>query len=204
MIRIFHAPRTRSIRVVWLCEEMGLPYQVEPVQLGAPTPEMTELNPIGTIPVLIDGDLVLTESVAMLEYLAQTYGPTPLALTPDHDDYWDYKQQLVFGEATLAAPINYIVATVFMGPEDQRENFTASAIRAGIRRRLKAVQRRVADQPYIVGDQFTLADISVVYAINLALGVAPLGLAELITPELKAYHNRLAERPAFQRMIGVK
>lgn len=204
MIRIFHSPGTRSIRVVWLCEEMGLPYEIEAVQLGGANPEMAALNPVGTIPVLVDGDLVLTESVTMMEYVAQTYGPTPLALDPSDDDYWDYKQQLMFGEATLAAPINYLVATVMMAPADQRENFTASAIRGGIKRRLKAVQRRVAGSDYVVGERFTLADISVVYAINLALNAPNLGLAPLITPELLAYHDRLAARPAFQRMILVR
>lgn len=184
---------------------MGVPYEIESSQLASPTEELTALNPLKTLPVMVDGDLVLTESVTMLEYIAETYGPTPLALASDHEAYWDYKQQLLFGEAGIAAPINYIVATVFRAPEDQRgDNYTLGAIRSGIKRRLDAVQRRVADQPYVMGADFTLADISVVYGVNLALNLPQLGMAELVTSELQAYHDRLAARPAFQRMVKVK
>ena len=106
MLKLFHAPRSRGVRVVWLLEEMGVPYQIEPVALGKPSPEMAAHNPAMTIPVLVDGEVVLTESVTMLEYVADTYGPTPLARTAAQPDYWQYKQLLLFGEATLAGPLN--------------------------------------------------------------------------------------------------
>jgi glutathione S-transferase len=204
MIRIFHAPYTRSVRVIWLAEEMGLPYEVQTCTLRDPPPELISHNPGATLPLLIDGDKVLAESVVMLDYLAETYGPTPLALHQDDDRYWDYRQMLMFGEATLTAPINAIVGTVFTGPPEQQGNFTVGVIRDLLRKRLAVVQMRLKNHPYMLGDDFTLADISVGYAVNLMANIKQLGLQDLITPDVAAYHDRLAARPAFQRTIKVK
>jgi glutathione S-transferase len=204
MIRIFHAPYTRSIRVIWLAEEMGLPYEVQTCTLRDPPAELILHNPGVTLPLLIDGDKVLAESVVMLEYLAETYGPTPLALRQDDDRYWDYRQMLMFGEATLTAPINAVVGTVFTGPPEQQGNFTVGVIRDLLKKRLAVVQMRLKNQAYMMGDDFTLADISVGYAVNLMANIKQLGLTDLISPEVAAYHDRLAARPAFQRTIKVK
>lgn len=204
MIRIFHAPRTRSIRVIWLAEEMGLPYEVQTCSLGDPPPDLIAHNPGATLPLLIDGDKVLAESVTMLEYIAETYGPTPLALHQDDDRYWDYRQMLMYGEATLSAPIGAVVGTMFRTPADQHDNATMGIIKGLLEKRLRVVQMRVKDRPYMMGEDFTLADISVVYPINLMLNVRQLGLADLVTPEMQAYHDRLTMRPAFQRTIKVK
>jgi glutathione S-transferase len=204
VIRIFHAPRTRSIRVVWLAEEMGLPYEVQTCSLRDPPPELIAHNPGATLPLMIDGDRVLSESVTMLEYLADTYGPTPLAILPDDPRYWDYRQLLMFGEATLTAPINAIVGTRFQAPPDQQQNFTIGVIRDLLKRRLGVVSLRLKDHPFILGDEFTIADISVGYAVNLMTSIPQLGLSDLIAPDVAAYHDRLAARPAFQRMVKVK
>jgi glutathione S-transferase len=110
----------------------------------------------------------------------------------------------MFGEATLAAPINGVVANVFMAPDDQKDDFTCGVIRDSMKKRLGVVSQRLARAPYVAGETFTLADISVDYAIGLAIEFPQLGLAEMITPDLAAYHQRLAERPAYQRMIAVK
>jgi glutathione S-transferase len=203
VIRIFHAPYTRSIRVVWLAEELGLPYEVQTCNLREPPEELIAHNPAATLPLLIDGQVVLSESVTMLEYLAETYGPTSLAISRDDPRYWEYHQLLVFGEATLTALINAIVGTVFTGKPEDQGNFTIQVIRDLVRKRLAAVQMRLNNHPYIVGDEFTLADISVVYPIHLMINAARLGLSDLVTPELAAYHERLAARPAFQRMLKV-
>lgn len=204
MIRLFHAPRTRSIRVVWLCEEMGVPYEVQSCSLRDIPDELKAHNPGGTLPLMIDGDLVLAESVTMLEYVAETYGPTPLHLTAADPDWWDYRQQLMFGEATLAAPIGAIVGTIFSAPEEEQQNFTVNVIKGLLKKRLAAVEKRLQTSDYVVGGRFTLADISVGYAVNLMVSVPMLGLDSLISDPVRAYYHRLAARPAFQRMTKVK
>jgi glutathione S-transferase len=203
VVRIFHAPYTRSIRVVWLAEEMGVPYEVQTCNLRSPPEELLAHNPAATLPLLIDGEVVLSESVTMLEYVAETYGPTPLAIGRDDPRYWEYHQLLVFGEATLTALINAIVGTVFTGKPEDQDNFTMQVIHGLIGKRLGAVRMRLNDHPFILGDAFTLADISVVYPIHLMINAAKLGLADMVTPDLADYHARLAARPAFQRMLQV-
>jgi glutathione S-transferase len=177
---------------------------VQTCSLREPPEELISHNPGATLPLLVDGDRALAESVTMLEYIAETYGPTPLALHADDARFWDYRQMLMYGEATLSAPIGAVVGTMFNAPEDQRDNATVHVIRELLRKRLRVVQMRLKDRPYMMGDDFTLADISVVYPINLMLGVKQLGLADLITPEMADYEQRLVARPAFQRMLKVK
>lgn len=204
MIKLFHMPRTRSSRVVWLCEEMGVPYETVLVGLRQLPPEMTAHNPSQTIPVMVDGDIVLTESVTMLEYIAATYGPTPLVLGPEEDGYWDYRQLLHFGEATLAAPLNAVVGTTFFGPEDQKDNWTLSLVRASFKKRLGIVSRRLEQGDYMAGGRFTIADISVVFAIDLAITAEIFGLKDLVAPDICAYRERLAKRPAFQKTFPAR
>jgi glutathione S-transferase len=147
VLTIYHARRTRSIRVVWLLEEMGVPYEVRTATLRDLSPELLALNPAGTLPVLVDGGVVLCESVTMLDYVAETYGPTPLALAPDAPNYWDYRQLMMFGEATLAAPINGVVANVFMAPDDQKDDFTCGVIRDSMKKRLGVVSQGSRARP---------------------------------------------------------
>ena len=143
MITLYHAPNTRSSRVLWLLEEMGVPYEAIPCGVRNQPAEMQAHNPSRTVPVMTDGDLVLTESVTMLEYIAATYGPTPLAMTPDEPGYWDYRQLLLYGEATLSAPLNAIVGTTFFGPDDQKDNWTLGLVRLSFRKRLGVAARRL-------------------------------------------------------------
>jgi glutathione S-transferase len=203
VIRIFHAPYTRSIRVVWLAEEMGIPYEVQTCNLRSPPEELIVHNPAATLPLLIDGDQVLSESVTMLEYVAETYGPTPLALHPGDPRYWEYRQLLVFGEATLCAPVNAIVGTVFTGKPEDQGNFTIEVIHDLFKKRLGVVTMRLRNHPHVVGEEFTLADISIGYPIHLMLNAERLGLGDLVGPELQGYYDRLSARPAFQRMLKV-
>jgi len=204
MIKLHHASRSRSMRPVWLCEEMGVPYEVVPETIGKLSDELRAINPAVSLPTLVDGDLVLFESVTMLEYIAERYGPTPLAIGRDDHRYWDYQQMLMFGEASLAAPLNTIMATVFYAPEDQRENFSVSYVRNTYKKRLKVVSDRLARGPYMMGEDFTLADISVAYSMSLGLKISRFALKDAYGEDHIAYYERIAERPAFQRMIEVR
>lgn len=204
MIELFHAPRSRSNRVVWLLEEMGLPYTARSVKLGEKPPELLVHNPCGTLPLMLDGDVVLFESVTIMEYLAETYGPTDLVIARDDPEYWAYRQLLLFGEATLAGPLNAIIGTTFMAPPEQKQNFTVDVIRQGFKKRVGYVTQRLAMGPYMVGDRFTLADISVGYGLDLALKVEMFGLKELVPQEVADYAARITDRPAYRRMVAVR
>jgi|SRR5579871_6581720 len=194
MLTIYHVPRTRSLRVIWLCEEMGVPYQVKTETFGQPSAEFLEANPLGAFPAMRDGDVRMSESTAIMQYVAEKYGPTPLALRAEHPRFGDYLQFLTFGEASLAAYMNPVIATQFMAPEGQKENFTTEAAKGMFIRRLGAVEKKLEQGDYLAGD-FTAADISVGYALGLGEGF---GLGEQYPAPVKAYSERLRARPAFQ------
>ncbi len=174
---------------------MGIPYQVKTEQFGQPSAEFLEANPLGAFPGIRDGDVLMGESTAIMQYVADTYGPTPLALKPDNPRYCDYLQFLTFGEASMAAYMNPVIATQFMAPEGQKENFTTEAARGMFIRRLGAVEKKLEKGDYLAGD-FSAADISVGYSLGLGEGF---GLADRYSPPIKAYFERVTARPAFQR-----
>ena len=168
MITVFHAPRTRSLRVLWMLEEMSLPYEVRPVDFPRhhSDAEFMRLNPAGSLPLFVDNDVVISESMAIIEYLAARYGPTVLAPRPKEPSFPYYLQYLHLGEASLAGPMTVVAYSWFMGPQDQKENSGVEAARNLFRSRLKAVEKRLENQVYIAGEAFTAADISVVYALG--------------------------------------
>jgi glutathione S-transferase len=197
-ITVFGKPPTRALRVIWMLEEMGLPYETRQVDFrnASKDPDFMAANPAGLIPAMVDGEVAMGESVAILEYLASRYGPTPLAPEPGAANYPKYLQFLHFGEASLTAPINVFVATRFMAPEDQKSNWGSNiAVEMCLRRSVLA-KDQLSRTPYLAGEAFTAADISVGYGLHV-MGV--LGLGDRIDPDLTAYLDRLKERPAFQR-----
>src|SRR5271155_390319 len=161
----------RGFRVVWLLEEMGLAYRLRPVDLLAGVkndPKFLAINPGGFIPAIQDGDVTMVESIAIMEYLTGCYGPTPLA--PDSHDpaFPAYQQFLHLGEAGLAASIYFVNVSRNLAPEAERQNWGARKALEVFKSRLELVTRQLARFPYLSGDAFTAADISVTYALELA------------------------------------
>ncbi len=195
MLTIFHVPRTRSQRVVWLAEEMGVPYELKPEQFGQPSAEFLAANPSGAFPAIRDGGVSMGESTAIMQYLMGAYGPTPLALKKGDRRYADYLQFLTFGEASMAAFLNPALMTQFMAPDDQKQNFTVEACKNLFRGRLKSLEAQLEKGDYLAGD-FTAADISVGYALGLG---EMMGIAADYSPKVQAYYARLQARPAYQR-----
>src|ERR1700704_6949655 len=188
----------RGFRVVWLLEEMGLPYRLRPVDLLAGVEKDAEylaINPAGFIPAIQDGDVTMVESIAIMEYLMARYGPTPLAPAPHDPAFPAYQQFLHLGEAGLAASIFFVVGARNLAPEAERRNWGASKALEVFKNRLGLVIRQLARSPYLAGEAFTAADISVTYALEFAQrsGAAALGEAEL------AYVARTTGRAAYQR-----
>lgn len=161
----------RGFRVAWLLEEMGLPYRLRQVDLLDGVEQDTEflaVNPAGFIPAIVDGDVIMVESIAIIEYLLARHGPGPLAPAADHPWFPVYQQFLHMGEAGLAGPINAIVATHILAPEAERDNWTTGWALDIFKSRLGLVSRQLAHTPYVAGDRFTAADISVTYALEFA------------------------------------
>ena len=195
MLTIFHAPRTRSARILWLCEEMGVPYQLEAADLRNPSPAFVATNPLNSLPALRDGDAVMTESIAIMLYVMERYGPTPLVLKAGEPGHADYLQYLIFGEAGLGMNGNPVIAARFMAPEGEKENWSTRNCLDRFTRRIEIVEQKLADRPYIAGGRFTAADISVGYALGLADFVG----AGTLPPRCARYLETLQARPAFQR-----
>jgi glutathione S-transferase len=190
----------RGFRVAWLLEEMGLPYRLRQVDLldGVETDAgFLAVNPAGFIPAIVEGDVTMVESIAIMEYLLARHGPSPLARGADDPSFPAYQQFLHMGEAGLAGPINAIVATHILAPEAERKNWTTDWALGIFTSRLGLVSRQLAHMPYIADDSFTAADISVTYALEFAqrtIGFA-LGTAEL------DYLARTTARDAYRRAM---
>jgi len=190
----------RGFRVVWLLEEMGLTYRLRPVDLLTGLEDDSEflaVNPAGFIPAIVDGDVTMVESIAIMEYLMARYGPTPLA--PDANDpaFPAYQQFLHLGEAGLAGPNNVIVATHILAPERERDNWSTRWALKTFESRRGLVTRQLTRSPYLAGEAFTAADISVTYALEFAqrTGNAVLGEIE------RAYVARTTGREAYKRAM---
>jgi glutathione S-transferase len=195
MLKIFHASGSRSLRVIWMAEEMGLDYELTPESIGRSSPEFVAINPARGLPAIVDGEVAMSESVAIVQYLAARYGPTPLAPTPDDPAYPAYLQYLIYGEGSLSAFLNPLVATRFLAPDDQKDNFTAGVCRTLFGRRVKALVGRLSEGPHPAGLAFTAADISVVYALNMG---AALGLDGDYPAPVADHWARVKTRPAYQ------
>jgi len=193
----------RGFRVVWLLEEMGLPYRLRRVDLLAGVEndaEFLAINPCGFIPALQDGDVTMVESIAIMEYLIARYGDkskSPIAPAPNDTAYPMYQQFLHLGEAGLGAAIQPVVVSRNFAPEGERNNWGARWALAQFNSRTKLVKRQLARSLYLAGDAFTAADISVTYALTLAsrAGGIVLGEAE------QAYIARTTTRDAYKRAV---
>ncbi|MEO8008803.1 MAG: glutathione S-transferase, partial [Betaproteobacteria bacterium] len=193
MLQIYHAPRTRGFRVIWLCEELALPYSIVRVDMAPAyrsSPEWRRLNPVGKVPVMRDGDLAMFESGAMVQYLLDRYARgrlQPAAGTAEHGLYLQWSW---FAEATFARPLGEIVnhRREFAGAE-------APAAIAEMRARAlscaQAVDQAVQDKSYLLGDEFSAADIMMGYTLRIYQRLRPDPLPE----HAARYWNTLIGRP---------
>jgi glutathione S-transferase len=190
----------RGFRVVWLLEEMGLPYRLRPVDMLAGVEndkEFLAINPAGFIPAIVDGDVTMIESIAIMEYLMARYGPTPLAPAPQDPTFPAYQQFLHLGEAGLAASLFFVVGARQFAPESERGNWSARQAEGVFESRRGLVARQLARAPYMAGEAFTAADISVVYALLLGRRACGVTLDATET----AYVARCIARDGYQRAM---
>jgi glutathione S-transferase/3-isopropylmalate dehydratase len=158
--------------------------------------EFIAINPSGFLPAMKDGDVTMVDSIAILEYINARYGNGRLAPQPDDATFPLYQQFLHLGESGLAAFLNILVGSKFMAPANEKDNFGARMAERMFFNRLELVSRQLDRAPMMAGDNFTAADISVIYALGMA---ERLGLGDKFGPEIADYRTRMAARPAFQR-----
>jgi glutathione S-transferase len=158
-------------------------------------PAWLAVNPGDFLPAIQDGEITMVESVAIMEYLMGRYGPTPLQPAPDDPAYASYQQFLHMGEAGLATLIMVPLVSGFIAPEAERDNWGARWARGCVERRLLLVRRQLASAPYMAGDRFTAADISVSYALRLGANHAGFTLSDAE----QAYLARTTARDAYKR-----
>jgi glutathione S-transferase len=195
MIRIYNfAHGARGVRLFWQCEEMGLSY--EPAIIPFPYPDDYKArNPAGGVPFLEDGDVAIHESLAIMLYLAQRHGPTPLLPAPDDPDLARVLQLVVFSEATLGGRMNPLMEARFGAPEADKANWSVRGLQGRMRQALGWLSDTLGDADHLVGDHLTLADIANVTALMIWKGA----LTGEIPANLAAWRDRLMQRPAFQR-----
>jgi glutathione S-transferase len=202
-IILYHCASARSFRPLWTLEEMGLAYELRmlPFPPRALAPHYLAVNPLGTVPLLIDGATRMTESAAICQYLATRHGPTPLAIGPDEADFGAWLNWLHFGEATLTFPQTLVLRYGMLEPPERRLPQAAEDYTRWFLGRLRGIEAALADREFLCGDRFTVADISVGYALMLGRYT---GLDKSFPERAAAYWQRLRKRDGFQRALAAQ
>ena len=200
MIVLYHAPRTRSVRIHWLLEELGTPYRLEVVDFVSPASgPFAQRTPFGKFPAIEDGDVKMFESGAIVEYIIDRHGKGRLAPPPGTSARAAYLQWIHFAEATAFLPITNIGwHTMFRQDADQLPGAMAD-YRGWALAALDVVERALAGKDYLLGGELSGADIMMGYTVICAKW---LGLVDERHPNVTGYLARLEERPAFRATVA--
>jgi len=206
-LKLWHCVGSRSIRPLWTLLEMGLDFELETMQFPPRFvhPGYTELNPIGTVPYFTDSSdpdnlVSMTESTGISQYLVDKYGPTDLAVMPSEPAYGEYLNWLHRSDATLTFPQTLVLRYTVLEPEATRLPKVAEDYTKWFFSRLRSVELALSDgREFLCADRFTLADISVGFALHFA---DLLSLKGGFKSHTLAYYERLKQRPSFQKSIA--
>jgi glutathione S-transferase len=203
MITLYHCDAARSFRPLWMLEEMGLPYELKmlPFPPRVFAKDYLALNPLGTIPYLIDGDTGMTESSAICHYLGTKYGPTPLIVGLEDAAYGAFLNWMYFSDATLTFPQTLVLRYSQLEPEERRNPQVATDYAKWFFGRLRAVEAATANAESLCASRFTAADIVIGYALRLADNI---GLAKDFGPNVRAYWAGLQQRDGFKRAVAAE
>jgi len=212
MITVHHLEHSRSQRVLWLLEELGVDYEIhlyerDPETRLAP-PELKQVHPLGKSPVIADGDRTLAESGTIIEYLARRYGSGKWAPALDHDAYWDFHYWMHYAEASLMPP--FLLRLVFdmvstrspMLIKPIARGISAQVGKAFINPQIKThldfVEAHLSDRDWFVGDRISGADVQMSFPLEAALSR---GLVGEQRPNIAAFVRRCHDRPAYHRAL---
>jgi glutathione S-transferase len=202
MLTVHHLGVSQSERIVWLCEELELPYELKlykRTEVGAAPPEYKALHPVGAAPVISDGDVLLAESGAVMEYILGRYGEGRLVIRPEQPGYADYLYWLHFANGSMmpAEMVNLVASR--LGPDAQQHPLLQWR-RASSDASFAMVDRRLQKTAYFAGGVFTAADIMMLFPLTTMRQFSRRDISGL--PALCDYLQRIAARPAYQRAMA--
>lgn len=200
MLTVHHLGVSQSDRIVWLCEELDIPYELivyqrDPATRLAPA-EYKALHPSETAPVITDGDLVLGESGAIVDYILARYGGGRLSVDSRHPDFAAYLYWFHFANGSMMPRIMTELLISRMGEDagEMMRAFGARAVRA-----FEMVEERLASVSYLAGDMFTAADVMMLFPLTTMRMFAPRDLQPY--PNIRQYLQRIGGRPAYRRAL---
>ena len=199
MIKIYHVRGTRSVRPIWLCYELGLTIDIQPIDFSPSfrdSPEWRAISPAGKVPAMTDGELTMFESGAMVNYLLERYGNGRLRPAPGTRESAIHHQWCWFSEATLARPLG--LHWLMRSDDGSGASLPAEAEQKA-RTCLAVVDDAVGDRTFLLGDDFTAADVMMGYSLELAAGAK---LLDDRYPHARAYLSRLKQRDACIRAMS--
>ena len=201
MVTVYSAPNTRAIRVIWVLEEIGAKAEIKsmPYPPRKHAPDYFAVNPTGMVPLLIDGEVRLSESMAICDYLATKHG-SPLVVPTNDPERPQFLQWLWYGESTLMTPLSRLNILRQVECKGSEIDALIAGARDHVAGRLKMLEQRLEGRDFLVAGRLTLADISVSYPLHL---VGMLGVDNLLGPRSVAYRERLRARPAHQRAMAL-
>ena len=202
MITVYHLTSSRSERIVWLMEELGLDYQLEAFpreQSGAAPEAMKGLHPLGRAPIIRDGDTVLAESAAIVDYIVQRYGGGRLVVAADAAAYPRYVYWLHFAEGSLMSLL--LIALVLSRVPDASASAPGKRVAARMIQMLGFVDAELAKVPYFAGADFTAADVMMVFPFTTMRRYLDYDIAPYAN--ITAYVKRIEARPAYRKAMAL-
>jgi glutathione S-transferase len=201
MLTVHHLGKSQSERIVWLCEELEIPYELKRYARDAKTmlaqPDYKALHPMGTAPVITDGGVVLAESGAVVEYIIAKYGDGRLTLRADDPDFAQFLYWFHFANGTLQAAMGRLMILTRL--KLAFDNPVLLATQARVDRAFDLVDARTQRAEYLAGDQFTSADIMIGFSLTTMRYFQPYDLARC--PNIVKYLARIGGRPAYRRAM---
>jgi len=201
VIKLWFAPRTRAVRVAWLLEELGLPYELERVEFERTASAFfTQKTPLGKLPVIEDDGIVLGESGAIVEYLLEQYGAGRLAPAIGSPTRAQYLQWLHFAESTAFPPLGIVIwLTLYRDDAADHPALVADA-RGRASSGLVFLEQHFGPGPWLLGEEFSAADIMMGFTL---LAAQVVGVLDARFAVANAYLGRLLERPALQKVLSL-
>ena len=200
---LFHTPKSRSLRPLWLLEEMGLDFELKTITYDAEyfaSDAYRAINPMGKVPALYDGDHLVLESTVILQYILAKHGPSPLSVEPEESDFGFYLTWLHMAESGLS---HYLA--VYLGQMTGHDRYAVSEgfesyVKYQAEKAFEMLDKHLVERSFIASDRFTAADISVGYSLFLANALCGLTLPDRV----QSYFERLQDRPAWKKVVSIK
>lgn len=202
MLKLHFAPNSRAGRIVWLLEELELPYELNRMDFhpkDLKSDEHRMRHPLGRVPVLEDGDVTIYESGAIVEYIIERHKNGGLKPPVDAPEFPAYLQWFHYCEGMVMPPVNTIVVHTLLLPPDRRDETALGQARKLLNKALQPVDEALAGKEYLIGD-FSAADVMLGHACFMS---NRLGAVDDAMTNLKGYVERVAARPAFQKAINL-